>query len=281
MAINRIAPRIFSKNHAGILSPHLNFTSTLKRVTARAFSKEKGFWSSIVAGSADPRSGAHSKILANNTLYELQFHHIKPERVNDYSELVASELPRVSEDPEFPATLLGSWTTLYGPLDSAVHLWVYKTGFEDVTKAKHYLHTNENFVKFAKERAPMLHKRYNQLLHGFDFWGEIQLRDTKNLYELRSYHLKPGSLIEWRNNWMNAIVHRQRMNEDVAGFFTQIGELYVVHHLWAYSNLTVRRQTREAAWDSPNWADSVANTVPLIRRMESRIMRPTDFSPLT
>jgi hypothetical protein len=31
---------------------------------------------------------------------------------------------------------------------------------------------------------------------------------------------------------MNAIVHRQRMNEDVAGFFTQIGELYVVHHLW-------------------------------------------------
>lgn len=31
---------------------------------------------------------------------------------------------------------------------------------------------------------------------------------------------------------MNAIVHRQVMNEDVAGFFTQIGELYVVHHLW-------------------------------------------------
>ena len=24
-----------------------------------------------------------------------------------------------------------------------VHLWVYKTGFEDVTKAKHYLQTNE------------------------------------------------------------------------------------------------------------------------------------------
>ena len=31
----------------------------------------------------------------------------------------ASELPRISEDPDFPGTLLGSWTTLYGPLDSA------------------------------------------------------------------------------------------------------------------------------------------------------------------
>ncbi len=36
----------------------------------------------------------------------------------------------------------------------------------------------------------MLQKRHNQLLHGFDFWGEPQLRDTKNIYELRTYHLK-------------------------------------------------------------------------------------------
>ncbi len=35
---------------------------------------------------------------------------------------------------------------------------------------------------------------------------------------------------------MNAIVHRQKMNEDVAGFFTQIGELYVVHHIWGRRN---------------------------------------------
>ncbi|XP_028415175.1 protein NipSnap homolog 1-like [Dendronephthya gigantea] len=279
MAYHRMVPNIFFKNHT--FFPRLVSALTKNRINTRALSNEKGFWSSIVAGGAESRSEAHSKILANNILYEFQFHHLKPERVGDYSNLVASELPRISEDPDFPGTLLGSWTTLYGPLDSAVHLWVYKAGFEDVTKAKHYLHTNEKFVKFAEERAPMLHKRYNQLICGFDFWGEPQLRDTKNLYELRTYHLKPGCLIEWKNNWMNAIVHRQQMNEDVGGFFTQIGELYVVHHLWAYSNLTVRKQTREAAWNSPNWADCVANTVPLVRKMESRIMLPTSFSPLT
>ena len=47
----------------------------------------------------------------------------------------------------------------------------------------------------------MLHKRYNQLLHGFDFWGEPQLRDTQNLYELRTYHLKV----------FTAIVHNNRV----------------------------------------------------------------------
>lgn len=28
----------------------------------------------------------------------------------------------------------------------------------------------------------------------------------------------------------------------------------------AYKNLSVRKQTREAAWDSPHWADCVGNT---------------------
>lgn len=32
-----------------------------------------------------------------------------------------------------------------------------------------------------------------------------------------------------------AIKYRQENNEAVGGFFTQIGELYVVHHLWGMS----------------------------------------------
>lgn len=267
-------------------SLRVTFSPLLNALATREFSedarqKSGGFWGSFM-GSGDSRSGAHSKILSSkDTLYEFQFHHLKPDRMKDYIELVSSDLPRISDDSEFPAKLLGSWTTLFGPLDSVVHLWVYKAGYEDVSKAKHYLHTNEKFLEFAKERSVMLHKRHNQLLHAFSFWGEPKLRDDKNIYELRTYYLKPGTLIEWGNNWMTAIKYRQKHNEDVGGFFTQIGELYVVHHLWAYKNLSVRKQTREAAWDSPHWADCVGNTVPLIRKMDSRILLPLSFSPLT
>ncbi|XP_046841213.1 protein NipSnap homolog 1-like [Xenia sp. Carnegie-2017] len=225
MAKNLMIRRVFSNKF---------LNSSYKAFICRAYSKDKGFWSSFVDGASDTRSDAHSKILTNNVLYELQ-----------------------------------------------LHLWVYKSGFDDVNKANDYLQTNEEFKLFEKEQSSMLHKRYNQLLYGFDFWGEPRLRETQNVYELRTYHLKPGSLIEWRNNWIQAIVHRQKNNEDVAGFFTQIGELYVVHHLWAYRNLKVRKETREAAWENPNWADCVANTVPLVRRMESRIMLPTKISLLT
>lgn len=48
---------------------------------------------------------------------------------------------------------------------------------------------------------------------------------------------------------MNAIVHRQQMNEDVGGFFTQIGELYVVHHLWGREIVIDWKKNRSMPFD--------------------------------
>ena len=72
MAINRIAKSIFSKNIATLLNRRVDGISEVIGLTTRSYSNETGFWSSIVAGSGDARSGSHSKILANNCLYELQ-----------------------------------------------------------------------------------------------------------------------------------------------------------------------------------------------------------------
>lgn len=84
-------------------------------------------------------------------------------------------------------------------------------------------------------------------------------------------------MIEWGNNWAKAIGARK--DEAYAGFFSQIGRLYNVHHIWCYENLQDRKETREAAWSVPGWDNCVAYTVPLIRDMHSRILEPTEFSP--
>lgn len=39
-------------------------------------------------------------------------------------------------------------------------------------------------------------------------------------------------MIEWGNNWARAISYRRENNEAFAGFFSQIGRLYNVHHIW-------------------------------------------------
>ncbi|MCJ8740529.1 hypothetical protein PDJAM_G00060040 [Pangasius djambal] len=77
-----------------------------------------------------------------------------------------------------------------------------------------------------------------------------------------------------------AIELRQQNNEAVGGFFSQIGSLYMVHHLWAYKDLQSREETRNAAWQHEGWDEVVYYTVPLIQHMESRIMIPLKTSPL-
>ena len=106
-------------------------------------------------------------------------------------------------------------------------------------------------------------------------------------------------MIEWGNNWARGINYRR--NNAVAGFFSQIGQLYMVHHIWSeyihdtvvrfafnqcsfyipgYDNLVSRKETRESAWRKPGWDECVAYTVPLIREMRSRWMSPNSFSPI-
>uniref|UniRef100_A0A671QJT6 Protein NipSnap homolog 2-like n=1 Tax=Sinocyclocheilus anshuiensis TaxID=1608454 RepID=A0A671QJT6_9TELE len=77
-----------------------------------------------------------------------------------------------------------------------------------------------------------------------------------------------------------AISYRQHNREAVGGFFSQIGDLYMVHHLWAYKDLQSREDTRNAAWQHEGWDEVVYYTVPLIQHMESRIMIPLKASPL-
>ncbi|GLD57285.1 protein NipSnap homolog 2-like protein [Lates japonicus] len=77
-----------------------------------------------------------------------------------------------------------------------------------------------------------------------------------------------------------AIRYRQHNREAVGGFFSQIGNLYMVHHLWAYKDLQSREDTRNAVWQQDGWHEVVYYTVPLIQHMDSRIMIPTKASPL-
>ena len=46
----------------------------------------------------------------------------------------------------------------------------------------------------------------------------------------------------------------------MGGFFSQLGALYQVHHIWAYNDLQHRKTERERMWEDPGWDDCVAAT---------------------
>lgn len=240
-------------------------------------------WRTRFLRKVDPRKDAHSNLLAKretSNLYKIQFHNVKPECLDAYNKLCAELLPKIFSSSNLPYTLVGTWNTWYGEQDQAVHLWRYEGGYPALTEVMNKLKKNTDFMEYRKERSKMLLSRKNQLLLEFSFWNEPLPRTGPNIYELRSYQLRPGTMIEWGNHWARAIAFRQENSEAVGGFFSQIGELYMVHHLWAYRDLQSREDTRNSAWQKDGWDECVYYTVPLIQKMESRIMIPQKNSPL-
>lgn len=92
-------------------------------------------------------------------------------------------------------------------------------------------------MKLIEEQGKIVRSRHLQYLLAFSYWPQIIGREPKNIYEIRSYALKPGTMIEWGNNWAKAINYRQNNDEAFAGFFSQIGRLYNVHHIWCKWNI--------------------------------------------
>uniref|UniRef100_A0A7N6FE13 NIPSNAP domain-containing protein n=1 Tax=Anabas testudineus TaxID=64144 RepID=A0A7N6FE13_ANATE len=245
--------------------------------------REDSWFKSLFVRKVDPRKDAHSNLLTKNeenNLYKIQFHNVKPECLDAYNKLCEDVLPSIHADKYYPCELVGTWNTWYGEQDQAVHLWRYRGGYPALTEVMNKLRQNKEFTAYRKERGKMLLSRRNQLLLEFSFWNEPVPREGPNIYELRSYQLRPGTMIEWGNYWARAIGYRQHNREAVGGFFSQIGNLYMVHHLWAYKDLQSRENTRNAIWQQEGWHEVVYYTVPLIQYMDSRIMIPTKASPL-
>ncbi|XP_029534540.1 protein NipSnap homolog 1-like [Oncorhynchus nerka] len=260
----------------------LLYRNAIKLQVARRFSG-KGWFQSMFVHEVEARKDAHSNLLSKSEtsdLYKMQFHNVKPECLEAYNNLEAEVQHKLHLDQDYPCDVVGSWNTWYGDQDQAVHLWRYTGGYPALTECLTKLNNNKEYRHFRMERSKMLVSRRNQLLLEFSFWNEPTPRNGPNIYEMRSYKLKPGTMIEWGNHWARAIKHRQENNEAVGGFFSQIGDLYEVHHLWAYKDLQSREETRNSAWQKEGWDTSVYYTVPLIRSMESRIMIPTKSSPL-
>lgn len=67
-------------------------------------------------------------------------------------------------------------------------------------------------------------------------------------------------MIEWGNAWARGITYRRDFNQDVGGFFAQVGQLYMVFHIWAYKSMQDRNKTRQHTWSKPGWDSTVALT---------------------
>ncbi len=106
------------------------------------------------------------------------------------------------------------------------------------------------------------------------------------LYELRIYHAVPGrlpALIDRFRTITLGLWEKHGIRQ--AGFWTvQIGESnQTLYYMLAWESLAERERKWNAFTSDPEWLDKRAGTEkdgPLIAKVQSQILQPTDFSAI-
>jgi hypothetical protein len=102
------------------------------------------------------------------------------------------------------------------------------------------------------------------------------------IYEMRTYTIKIGKMQEYLGLFEEvglAII--SKYSKLVGYWYTEIGELNQIVHIWAYDSLDVRAQRRKALYEDPEWLEKfIAYGLPLLEKQESKILYATNFSPL-
>jgi hypothetical protein len=97
--------------------------------------------------------------------------------------------------------------------------------------------------------------------------------------EERMYRLKIGAAPEYLKHYENEglKVQLKHLPHMVGYYFTEVGTLNTIVHLWAYDSLDQRDKCRAAMQADPAWQAYLAKTRPLMETQETRMMKCAPF----
>ncbi|MDX2159611.1 MAG: NIPSNAP family protein [Hyphomicrobiaceae bacterium] len=96
------------------------------------------------------------------------------------------------------------------------------------------------------------------------------------IYEFRTYTLQPRTLQEFLKRFGEALPKRLEFSPLAAFWYTEIGPLNQVIHVWPYKDMNERARTRAAAVKAGIWPPATSE---FIAEMRSDILEPLPFSP--
>jgi hypothetical protein len=101
-------------------------------------------------------------------------------------------------------------------------------------------------------------------------------------YEMRTYTIQIGKMQTYLKHFEEAgLPVISRYTTLVGWWYTEIGELNQVIHIWAYESLDDRIKKRARLYQDPDWLEGfVPKAFPMLEKMESKLLIAADFSPI-
>ena len=105
------------------------------------------------------------------------------------------------------------------------------------------------------------------------------------IFELRTYTLKVGALDTVNKLFAERLEHRVKYSPLAGYWYTDIGPLNQIIHIWPYKTLDERWALRNKTRESGDWPPSVAAKKAGLPdyhlvQQENKILMPAAFSPL-
>ncbi|MDX2158021.1 MAG: NIPSNAP family protein [Hyphomicrobiaceae bacterium] len=96
------------------------------------------------------------------------------------------------------------------------------------------------------------------------------------IYEFRTYTLHVRTMPEFLSRFGEALPRRLELSPLAACWYTELGPLNQIIHVWPYRDMNERTRIRAEAVASGVWPPKVAE---LVAEMRSEILQPLPFSP--
>lgn len=101
-------------------------------------------------------------------------------------------------------------------------------------------------------------------------------------YEIRTYRLKNGAIPAYLEvvEKEGIEIQKSHLGELVGYFFSEIGTINEIVHIWGFTSLDDREKRRAALMADPAWQAFLPKIRDLIEVAENKIMKPARFSPV-
>jgi hypothetical protein len=213
--------------------------------------------------------------MADDQVFELRTYHVLPGRLESFAALAVTVGAQAGRKH---GELLGQWTTQTVEIGRVVEMWRY-ADFHHRTAGRDDMARSGPWRAFVRRAPAMLSGTESLILLQSDAWS-FSPPAKSPVYELRDYRLHPGKTAQWLECWAKGMTVRQNFSKPVGIWYSELGELNRIVHLWPYDHLQHRHDVRRAAIKDPLWRDTVATLATLMQRMESTILVPTAASKL-
>ena len=204
-------------------------------------------------------------------IYEVRTYTLKPGNVAKFEENFGASLPYREKYSKLGAF----WHTEIGPLNQVIHVWPYESMDErnsiraEASKDDHWPPPNDPEMYVSMNSEIFIPAPFMRPLGGDQALG--------NVYEMRSYTYKTGSIGKVVDIWADAVPHREEFSPLAAAMYTEVGGLNKWVHIWPYKDLEDRNKIRAEASKSPHWPPP---TREFLVNQENKIMVPSSFSPM-